>query len=94
MAAETDAGELSTDGLPRKKFSGKKLVLFVVLPLVLLIGAGAGVYFSGLLDGLLGKEKPAEEGSMPPPRRANMARRPARPIRTRHPSSTICRTCW
>ncbi|MGA1859386.1 flagellar basal body-associated FliL family protein [Azospirillum sp. 11R-A] len=61
MAAETDAGEL-TDGLPRKKFSGKKLVLFVVLPLVLLIGAGAGVYFSGLLDGLLGKEKPAEEG--------------------------------
>ena len=62
MAAETDAGELSTDGLPRKKCSGKKLVLFVVLPLVLLIGAGAGVYFSGLLDGLLGKEKPAEEG--------------------------------
>lgn len=62
MAAETDAGELSTDGLPRKKFSGKKLVLFVVLPLVLLIGAGAGVYFSGLLDSFLGKEKPAEEG--------------------------------
>ncbi|BAI72470.1 flagellar basal body-associated protein [Azospirillum sp. B510] len=62
MAAESDAGELSTEGLPRKKFSGKKLVLFVVLPLVLLIGAGAGVYFSGLLDGLLGKEKPAEEG--------------------------------
>ncbi|GLR82747.1 flagellar basal body-associated FliL family protein [Azospirillum oryzae] len=61
MAAETDAGEL-TDGLPRKKFSGKKLVLFVVLPLVLLIGAGAGVYFSGLLDSFLGKEKPAEEG--------------------------------
>ena len=62
MAAETDAGELSTDGLPRKKFSGKKLVLFVVLPLVLLIGAGAGVYFSGLLDGLLGKEEQAVEG--------------------------------
>ncbi|MGF7177752.1 flagellar basal body-associated FliL family protein [Azospirillum doebereinerae] len=58
MAAEADAGELS-DGLPRKKFSGKKLVLFVILPLVLLIGAGAGVYFSGLLDSLLGKN--AEE---------------------------------
>ncbi|PWC33174.1 flagellar basal body-associated FliL family protein [Azospirillum sp. TSO35-2] len=62
MAAETDAGELSTEGLPRKKFSGKKLVLFVVLPLVLLIGTGAGVYFSGLLDSLLGKEQHAAEG--------------------------------
>ncbi|CAO3431028.1 flagellar basal body-associated FliL family protein [Azospirillum doebereinerae] len=63
MAAQADAGELS-DGLPRKKFSGKKLVLFVILPLVLLIGAGAGVYFSGLLDSLLGKnteEHAAEE---------------------------------
>ena len=58
--ADDDAGELSTDGLPRKKFSGKKLVLFVILPLVLLIGAGAGVYFSGLLDSLLGKEEHAE----------------------------------
>ena len=63
--AEDDAGDVSTDGLPRKKFSGKKLVLFIVLPLVLLIGAGAGVYFSGLLDSLLGKkeehvEHPAE----------------------------------
>lgn len=63
MAADDDAGDVSTDGLPRKKFSGKKLVLFVILPLVLLIGAGAGVYFSGLLDSLLGKkdEAAAEE---------------------------------
>lgn len=69
--AEDDAGELSTDGLPRKKFSGKKLVLFVILPLVLLIGAGAGVYFSGLLDTLLGKkeehaEVPAEPAQPDP----------------------------
>ncbi|MBP2311857.1 flagellar basal body-associated FliL family protein [Azospirillum soli] len=69
--AEDDAGELSTDGLPRKKFSGKKLVLFVILPLVLLIGAGAGVYFSGLLDSLLGKkeehaEVPAEPAQPDP----------------------------
>ncbi len=69
--AEDDAGELSTEGLPRKKFSGKKLVLFVILPLVLLIGAGAGVYFSGLLDTLLGKkeehaEVPAEPAQPDP----------------------------
>ncbi len=69
--AEDDAGDVSTDGLPRKKFSGKKLVLFIVLPLVLLIGAGAGVYFSGLLDSLLGKkeehaEHPAEPAQPDP----------------------------
>lgn len=60
-----DSGELSTDGLPRKKFSGKKLVLFVILPLVLLIGAGAGVYFSGLLDSLLGKKEEHAEAAHP-----------------------------
>jgi len=33
----------------------KKLILFIVLPLLLVIGAGAGAYFSGLLDGLFHK---------------------------------------
>lgn len=64
--AEGDVGE----GLPRKKFSGKKLVLFVVLPLVLLIGAGAGLYFSGLLNSLLGhkeEEEPPPPSEQPPP---------------------------
>ena len=37
----------------------KKLILFIVLPILLLAGAGAGVYFSGLLDPFLGAE-PAE----------------------------------
>ena len=32
-----------------KKFAGKKLVLFIVLPILLLVGAGAGVMMSGLL---------------------------------------------
>jgi flagellar FliL protein len=41
-------------------FGGKKIVLFIVLPILLLAGAGAGVYFSGLLDPFLG-EAPAEE---------------------------------
>lgn len=54
------------EGGAKKKFSGKKLVLFVILPLVLLIGAGAGVYFSGLLDKLLGKEEHVEEEAQKP----------------------------
>ncbi|MBV5335717.1 flagellar basal body-associated FliL family protein [bacterium] len=59
---EDDGG--GEDGA-KKKFSGKKLVLFVILPLVLLIGAGAGVYFSGLLDALLGKQEHVEEPPHP-----------------------------
>jgi flagellar FliL protein len=42
---------------------GMKKIILIVAPIVLLLGVGAGLYFSGLLDGLLGK-KPAEaEGS-------------------------------
>jgi flagellar FliL protein len=33
-----------------KKFAGKKIVLFIVLPILLLAGGGAGVVMSGLLD--------------------------------------------
>ncbi len=38
----------------------KKIVLFVLLPLFILIGAGAGLYFSGTLDSLLAPK--TEEG--------------------------------
>ena len=44
---------------PTGKIPGKKLILFIVLPIVLLIAGGAGVYFSGLADSLLGKEEGA-----------------------------------
>lgn len=46
----------------KKKVSGKTLVLFIVLPILLLIGVGAGLFMSGLLDPLLGlnKEETAE----------------------------------
>ncbi|MFT5438811.1 MAG: flagellar FliL protein [Alphaproteobacteria bacterium] len=36
---------------PKKKLSGKKIVLFFVLPILLLAGSGAGIVMSGLLDG-------------------------------------------
>ncbi len=48
-------GEGGKKGLPIKK------LLLIIVPIVLVLGGGAGAYFTGLLDGLLGK-KPAAEG--------------------------------
>lgn len=65
-AIETDGGGVTEEELPRRKLSGKKIVLFIVLPLLIVVGGGAAVYFSGLLDGLLGKA-PVEEGAVEEP---------------------------
>lgn len=35
-------------------FDAKKIILFVVLPLLVLVGVGGGLYMSGLLDSFLG----------------------------------------
>ncbi len=56
--AEVEGEDGEKADKPKKKLSGKKLVLFVVLPLLLLGGAGAGVFFSGILGG--GEEEVAE----------------------------------
>ncbi|MFL2687061.1 MAG: flagellar basal body-associated FliL family protein [Alphaproteobacteria bacterium] len=45
----SDMDDLGDPGAPGKK-GGKKIVLFVVVPLLLLVGVGAAVYFSGMLD--------------------------------------------
>jgi flagellar FliL protein len=54
LAEETDGegadGEGGSQG-SGKKFGKKKLILFAAIGLVVLAGAGAGVYFSGLLGG-------------------------------------------
>jgi len=42
------------------KQSGRKKLLMIVLPILLVVGGGAGVWFSGLADSLLGKDKGAE----------------------------------
>ncbi len=39
----------------------KKKLIMILVPVILLIGGGAGLYFSGMLDKLLGKEPPAAE---------------------------------
>jgi len=54
--ADEDVGEEGEDGAG-KKTSGKKLVLFIALPVLILLGAGAGLFFSGMLDSLLGVEE-------------------------------------
>lgn len=41
----------------KKKLSGKVLVLYIALPLLVLIGAGVGVYMSGLLGSEAHEEK-------------------------------------
>ncbi|HWK43271.1 MAG TPA: flagellar basal body-associated FliL family protein [Stellaceae bacterium] len=43
----------------RSKMSGKKLVLFIVLPLLLLMGTAAGLYFTGTINKLMGGAKEA-----------------------------------
>jgi len=40
-----------------RRLPGKKLVLFIALPMLLIALAGAGVYFSGLADSLIGAEE-------------------------------------
>lgn len=54
---DDDGGEVQT----KKKISGKKLILFIVLPVLLLGGAVGAVLGLGLLDPILGGEQTAEE---------------------------------
>ena len=68
---EGEGSEESGDSAPRHKGGGgggkKKLILFIVAPVLLVVGLGAGAYFSGMLDGLLkpsashAEKKPAAE---------------------------------
>lgn len=61
-AEEADASQAEP---ARKKWSGKRLVLFIGLPVFLLVCAGVGTMMSGLLDPLLGigssKSEPVPE---------------------------------
>jgi flagellar FliL protein len=48
---DASSGEISAEAPSKKKMSGKKLTLFVALPLVLLIGGGAAAYMTGMVGG-------------------------------------------
>ncbi|WP_366656469.1 flagellar basal body-associated FliL family protein [Fodinicurvata sp. EGI_FJ10296] len=46
--------------LPRKKMSGKKLVLFIILPLLVVLGMAAGLYVTGALSAIVSSFSSAE----------------------------------
>jgi flagellar FliL protein len=76
MAAEMyedDLGGPNRGVGSRKRLSGKKLILFVVLPLLLLFGAAAGLYFSGMLNPLIDKVKGGHADDAPKMERPAMA---------------------
>lgn len=68
-AADKDAAEAPAEG-GKKKLSGKVIVLFIVLPVLLLGGVGAGLFFSGILGGK--KKEEAEHKEAPPPPKQSM----------------------
>ncbi len=67
-AKKEEAEEKEAEGAPAEgeaaagEGGGGKKKLFIIIGgvVVLLIGAGAGLHFTGMLDSLLGKEKPVE----------------------------------
>lgn len=59
---QEDGEDIADSGETGGKFNAKKLVLFIVLPLFLLAGAGAGLYFTGTLDKFLKKDEAAAAG--------------------------------
>jgi flagellar FliL protein len=64
QAMTQDLGDIEIEATPRGGLNGKKLVLFIILPLLLVLGGLGGAYFAGLLDPLLGKhEAPVEESA-------------------------------
>ncbi len=46
--------------LPRKKMSGKKLVLFIILPLLIVVGMAAGLYVTGAFHTIINSFSSAE----------------------------------
>lgn len=63
--AAANTAELDEEGSgeaapPVKKWSGKRIVLFIILPLLVIMGGGAaGAYFTGFLGGHEGAEEEA-----------------------------------
>src|SRR3546814_6147507 len=70
QAVTQDLGDVEIEVTPRGGLNGKKLVLFIILQLLLLLSGFGGAYFAGLLDPLLGGERePAAEQHVPVPQK-------------------------
>jgi flagellar FliL protein len=63
--ADEEAAEDQVAEAEARRFGGKKIVLFIVLPALVIVMAIVGVLFSGLADGLLGKGKPSSVKAAP-----------------------------
>lgn len=59
-SASAEGGD---DGEGGGGLNAKKIILFVIAPLFILIGAGGGLYFSGALDKFLKKDASAEHAA-------------------------------
>ncbi|MBV6632175.1 MAG: flagellar basal body-associated FliL family protein [Alphaproteobacteria bacterium] len=55
---EEDGGADEVEELSRTRLGGKRILLLILVPIILLLGAGGGLYFTGMLDGLLGTAPP------------------------------------
>jgi len=67
QAVTPGAGDVEIEATPKKGMNGKKLVLFIILPVLLIVGGIAGAYLAGLLDPLLGKDpEPVVEEEVSP----------------------------
>lgn len=67
MADEDDKAEGAEEGAEgaaegAKGGLTKKKIIMIAAPVILLLGGGAGLYFTGMLDSLLGKAPAAAEG--------------------------------
>ncbi|MGE5537917.1 MAG: flagellar basal body-associated FliL family protein [Gemmatimonas sp.] len=63
VEADKEPEEELVDGMPEpegRRFGGKKIVLFIVLPLMVVIAAAVAVLATGVADGLLGRGEHAE----------------------------------
>ena len=66
--ADAPEKESSDDNLPALEGEAgggnkKKKLILILVPLILLLGGGAGLYFTGMLDSLLGKKPATEEAA-------------------------------
>lgn len=78
LEEDFDEGEGSDDSSdsPKRKLPIKK-ILIIVLPILLLVGIGAGLYFTGIIDKLLGKGEAKTEQAADAPKEAPKAVGPA-----------------
>ena len=66
VEADSELEEDLGDGLPEaegRRFGGKKIVLFIVLPLVVVIAAAVAVLTTGVADSLLGRGEHSERSA-------------------------------